>query len=283
MITGFSFRNLASSYVGSLDLPLRGGTSGLQVVDVEGLTPVNTNIITMDRALRSGSDVLGARPQSRNLVVTMAFNQSNPEGKSIYDIRNDAYKWFAPGAHLEIRIDRSGDLKALETRGYVETVEANIFGTEPLLQVSILCPESFLHEATPTTGGIFVDSGLLYIHTLRSTSSIRYGYVLQISDAVPSMDRVWYVKHSVDGMSEEEVRFDLTGTSATSLTYSTVSGDRYLRLVTPDGTIDRPDLITPSDPWPQMSQGVNQVKVGPTSHNASFSTSIEYRRLYPGI
>lgn len=282
MITGFRIRNTANPAAGTLTLPLRDGGSGLQILQVDGLTPVNTHVISQDRALRPGSDVLGARPQTRNIVFTIGYSPNYVDGRNIYDLRDHLYSWFNAGSHVVIEVTREG-YQDVKTEGYVETLEANIFGSDPLVQISLYCPESYFEAIEPEVSTLDIEPGFAYVHTTTSQYPIPYGFKVVVSDVIPDMNRSWYIRRMSGDFPEEEFRFDLTGSNATSFEYSTVRGDRYLEVTDQDGSRSRPDLIQPSSPWPLIMPGTTKIRIAPVGGGAAFSVKMSRVRLFGGL
>lgn len=282
MITGFKIQNLGYISQGVLDLPLLAPGMGLKVLRVEGLTPVNSTISTMDRALRAGSDVLGARPQSRNLVFTIGYDLRAAGDKSISDLRDLSYRYFSNGAHLRITVE-STNKEDVYTHGYVESVEANIFGTDPLLQISILCPESYFEAVEPITTSYGLDPGLYYIRNYTHTQNNELGFRVKMTKrGSSSLSTKKTITQLIDGNLIRDVELDFSGVSnLEEIIYDSTPGRKTLEQRTPSGTERRIDLLDVGDSWITILPGVNRIEIRTQAQGCNIETQIT--RRYNGL
>lgn len=114
---------------------------GLLVTHVDGLGPVKGDILRTKLATRDGSRTNGARAEERNIVMELTFTLA----PLIEDARHNTYKFFALKRDLDIRIKT--DYRTLETFGYVETNEPDIWSEHEKTQISIICPDPWLYDA----------------------------------------------------------------------------------------------------------------------------------------
>lgn len=114
---------------------------GLLVIDVDGLGPVKGDIHRTDLATRHGSKVNSARAEERNIVMTLRFTFA----PQIEDSRQLTYKYFPLLRPLNFTIKT--DNRTLETVGYVEKNEPEIFEETETTEISIICEDPWLYDA----------------------------------------------------------------------------------------------------------------------------------------
>lgn len=142
MINGFTFTNFRGD---SIDVDLRRPeVSGFLIKDVTGLGPAKATINSTEVATYDGSFFNSSRLESRNIIFTIGF-VSTETGEMIEDIRQKSYKFFA--IKREVTIIVKTDNRWLETTGYVESNEPEIFSQEESAQISIICPDPYFYEA----------------------------------------------------------------------------------------------------------------------------------------
>lgn len=134
----------------SLKLELtRPERSGLIIQSIEGLGPTKATINTSETATMDGSLFNSARASNRNIVITFALMFA----PTIEDSRHKIYKYFP--VKKRVRLDVETDTRLVYTHGYVETIEPNIFSNQETVQVSLVCPDAYFHEAEQTASGFY--------------------------------------------------------------------------------------------------------------------------------
>lgn len=132
------------NYLGdSIELVLtRPDTSGFIIKSIEGLGPAKANINTSDISTNDGGMFNSSRLDKRNITLDLEFYQSPKE--SIEDIRQKSYKYFPIKRKVYLTIET--DNRVLETEGYVESNEPNIFSKNEGSSISIICPDPYLYS-----------------------------------------------------------------------------------------------------------------------------------------
>lgn len=125
----------------------RPDKSGLIVKSVEGLGPAKANINVTDISTSDGGIFNSSRLDKRNIVMNLGFLQSSTE--SIEDIRQKTYMYFPikKKVHLTIVTDNH----TLETDGYIESNEPDIFSQNEGCSISIICPVPFFYSKNDNT------------------------------------------------------------------------------------------------------------------------------------
>lgn len=121
---------------------MRPEKSGFIVKSIEGLGPVDAVVNMTDTATHNGSLYNSARLNRRDIVMNLGFFQTGYE--SIADIRRKSYKYFPLMKNVHILIET--EKTVLETNGYVQSNQPNIFSSEEGCSVVIQCEDSFLYS-----------------------------------------------------------------------------------------------------------------------------------------
>lgn len=114
---------------------------GVAVKSVDGLSATKASINTTELALTDVAIFNGARAGMRNLKLKLA-PLSYPD---IETTRQRIYSWFQIKQPMSVYINT--DKRRVRTEGYVESVEADIFSKDEEINVSILCPDAYWHDA----------------------------------------------------------------------------------------------------------------------------------------
>lgn len=116
--------------------------SGFIIKSIDGLGPAKANINTADIATNDGSIFNSSRLDKRNITLDLEFFQTDTE--SIEDIRQKTYKYFPVKQRVYVTVET--DNHTLETEGYVESNEPNIFSANEGTNISIICPDPFFYS-----------------------------------------------------------------------------------------------------------------------------------------
>lgn len=145
MIKSITVKNYLNKEI-TLELT-RPDKSGLIVKSVEGLGPAKANINVTDISTSDGGIFNSSRLDKRNIVMNLGFLQSSTE--SIEDIRQKTYMYFPikKKVHLTIVTDNH----TLETDGYIESNEPDIFSQNEGCSISIICPVPFFYSKNDNT------------------------------------------------------------------------------------------------------------------------------------
>ena len=112
--------------------------SGLLITSIDGLGPVKATINMTDIPTSDGSVFNSARLNSRNIVIKAKFTSAS----SIEEARHLSYRYFPVKSKVKIQVVT--DTRTVETEGYVESNEPDIFYEMSGCQISIVCPSAFM-------------------------------------------------------------------------------------------------------------------------------------------
>jgi hypothetical protein len=143
---------------------MRPESSGLIIVDVQGLGPAKSNINVRENATISGSIFNSAKTPSRNIVLTLQFSEMYDSAgmmvSTIEQTRLRTYRYFP--TESQIRLDVRTDEGTFYIYGYVESNEATIFSIRSGCVISILCPDPFFRSDTGYREDIINPIGRLF-------------------------------------------------------------------------------------------------------------------------
>lgn len=120
----------------------RPESSGFVITSIEGLGPVSASINTTKVATNDGSMFNSALLDERNIVMSLIFLDDG--NRTIEDIRHETYKYFPIKRNVHLLIKT--DTRTLETDGYVESNEPDIFSSQESTSISIICPDPFFYS-----------------------------------------------------------------------------------------------------------------------------------------
>lgn len=115
--------------------------NGVVCTDIQGLGPVKAEL-DLSKASSGGAHFLGSYIGTRNIVITLEL--SNSKRKTVEEAREEIYYLFDIGREVGLTIE--SDSKIGSTKGYVESVDPDIFSKKPTLQISILSDPYFVDE-----------------------------------------------------------------------------------------------------------------------------------------
>ena len=143
------FIRVMNSNAEILELPIKGAkNTGLIVTNVEGLGPPQADVQLRQYTTMHGSKYQNAFIKSRNIVLTMLYeNVYDNDGRITSDIENArllSYNFFGTSKKIRIRIKTNE--KDVYTDGYVESYEPVIFSNRTGCTVSVICPDPMFYN-----------------------------------------------------------------------------------------------------------------------------------------
>lgn len=112
--------------------------SGLLITSIDGLGPSKASINMSEYAAIDGQSFNSARLSGRNIVIHALYSDVN---NSIEEARLLSYKMFP--IKSKVKIKAIADNRTVETEGYVESNEPDIFSKRSGCQISILCEDAY--------------------------------------------------------------------------------------------------------------------------------------------
>lgn len=278
--------------------------SGLIVRSISGLGPPKANINSTDLATADGALYSSARASTRNIVFNLQFMFA----PTIEDSRQLTYKYFPLKKLVKIEVET--DNRSLETSGYVESNQPDIFSKEETTQISILCLNPFFYDPDlSTTQFATVTPTFEFPFSNESTTEnlIEFGTInldtRSTIDYVGDVDTgVLITIHALGSVSgyltiynvetQEKMVVDLAKIktligkdygSGDDIIISTVSGDKYVQVLHDGKYTNAIAAIEKLADWFQVSVGRNIFNFTVTKGIENLVMSFSYRNAYGGI
>lgn len=278
--------------------------SGLIVRSISGLGPPKANINSTDLATADGALYSSARASTRNIVFNLQFMFA----PTIEDSRQLTYKYFPLKKLVKIEVET--DNRSLETSGYVESNQPDIFSKEETTQISILCLNPFFYDPNPSvTQFATVTPAFEFPFSNESTteSLIEFGTInldtRSTIDYIGDVDTgVLITIHALGSVSgsltiynvetQEKMVVDLAKIktligkdygSGDDIIISTVSGDKYVQVLHDGKYTNAIAAIEKLADWFQVSVGRNIFNFTVTKGIENLVMSFSYRNAYGGI
>jgi hypothetical protein len=260
-----------------------GGLAALdpvQIKNIDGLGPVPASVNTIQYGSVDGEFYNDSTVGKRNIVLTVGINPNWAE-QSIEEIRQIMYTYFLPKSKITLRFN-STHMAEVAIDGVVETFEPNLFAKTPEYQISIICPKpDFIATTSTIETGVTLpinDEGFSLID-YQGTSET--GFVLTVSSADLSSGAEFRAYNQAPDLN---VFIGTPGiTPSYSFVWSTVSGDKYARLIPTAGglVVNALNKITAGSQWFPLRQGLNTFQVQTTTPGLDWS--LEYFAHYGGL
>lgn len=278
--------------------------SGLIVRSISGLGPPKANINSTDLATADGALYSSARASTRNIVFNLQFMFA----PTIEDSRQLTYKYFPLKKLVKIEVET--DNRSLETSGYVESNQPDIFSKEETTQISILCLNPFFYDPNPSVTQFATVTPTFefpFSNESISESLIEFGTInldtRSTIDYFGDVDTgVLITIHALGSVSgsltiynvetQEKMVIDLAKIktligkdygSGDDIIISTVSGDKYVQVLHDGKYTNAIAAIEKLADWFQVSVGRNIFNFTVTKGIENLVMSFSYRNAYGGI
>lgn len=263
-----------------MSLPILGATtkSSLLIQKITGLNPPQANLFIGDYA-RDGGIYQGRRVGNRNPVLTVTLNPNPALGETIQSQREALYKAFmdplvdADFIKLNL-VDEDESVRYLI--GYAEKFETEIFDSENMAQISVICPDPYI-RANSETVLTNVPGWTTVPFTYDGTAETGFFVEIHVTATTPRI--ILDNNNKVMVIERPSVAGDI-------IRVNTTPGSRYVYYV--DGSLVETSIIgylTPTSPWLQLHSQANVMKVyGTTTSDLVASIQhLRYTSSYWGV
>lgn len=239
----------------------RAETDLLQVLDVQGVEPVNAAINTSPFGSVDGEDYVGSSVGKRNIILVL---HPNPDWMTwTYEkLRKLVYSYFMPKMRIRL-VFESDDTVPVEISGYVEGIAPNIFTKDPEYHISIICPQPYFTalEETIVAGSTirYGDAPVLieYAGNIEAGISIQ---VSRVSDPNPVLIGVQIGNPAISYLT-----VDATVDPTKYFELSSLPMRKYVRnIAAADGALTSLlsfAHIVEGEGWPLLQPGENELSV----------------------
>lgn len=259
-----------------LVIPMYDGDEGFFFDDIDGLDPVDAQIVSSSFANVDGEQYQSSRRGSRNLIFKMGVDVSQVNG-SVGDLRRKLMGFLMPKSTVTLRFFDTA-YPAVDIVGVVEKFDWPLFVQEPDVTLSIICHQSdfvdlmtvaVVDETTPT----LINTLIEYPGSIET--GIRF-YML----ADRALDGFTiYHRNAAGLLSSLEFAYSLIAGDLVEI--CTISGEKEVML-TRAGT--RSSIMfakAPYSSWINLFPGTNYISV--VAEGAAIEYSLEYVNRYGGL
>lgn len=279
--------------------------SGLIVQQIEGLGPGKADINIGDFTLQDGGVYNSARMSPRNITITL----KPLDIPSVEQNRIKIYKYFQLKKKTKILVDT--DTRKVETEGYIESIEPDIFSDDETVVISIICPDPYLYEqggASTVFSGVaplfefpfennsttenLIEFGEIRLDTratLNYKGDMDTGVVVSIAATgecsnitIYNVDTLEYMKIDVDKIKK------ITGKAFgdhDELLISTYPNNKYVRLLRDGFLTNVITAINKNADWFKLSSGDNVFSFSTDDGEGekNLIVTFSYRNAYGGV
>lgn len=270
--------------------------SAYQVINIDGLNPVNANIYTSDVAFMDGQRYKNSKLEMRNIVLTIRINGD------VEANRLTLYRYL--GTKKRCKVLYSNGSREVYIEGYVESNEVPLFTASEEMQVSIVCPDpyfrqlqaihtdmssvmpkfQFIHPTSKATeftaeGVEFSSYSDVHKANIINVGEVETGFTVQIKSSGTVVNPQIY-----NDDTKKFMRFNLTMLDGEILTISTVRGHKSAVLTKQTGSVQ--NVISTFDvnsTWLQLETGDNIFGYNATSGVDYMFLTFEHETLYEGV
>lgn len=260
-----------------LSLPLEDDSSGLRVVEIEGLDPVKATLVSSSFANMDGEEYQSSRREPRNIKLKIELDPVG-ETDTVYGLRKQIYKFFMPKSEVSFRLYMIDGLE-VDIVGRVETCETALFTQEPTVEISVMCFKPDFYELTPELVPGTTTSGEVPI-TIDYAGSIETGIqlTLNVDRSLPEFS-VYHVPPNDETKTMDFDNFPLVAGDV--LTISTVRGAKGATLTRAGVTTSVLYGISPQSNWIELQPGTNTIRV--YAEGADIPLTIQYQNKHGGL
>lgn len=264
-------------------------TQNYAIIGVQGLTPPVTAVNTSTGGTLDGTFHNLSRVEQRNIVITIHLNGD------IERNRQNLYKVF--NLKKPCMIYFRNENRDVKIKGYVETLEGDLFENGETIQISIICPRPYFEDANT----IYTElSKILKIFqfpfalsepvemasiteypqcSVINTGDVECGCLIdvEIDEAVTNLNLYNTTK-------QEYLSFEYEFAANDEVIISTISGEMFAKLIRNGTEINLLNYIKNNSTWFKLEVGENIFTFSVTSGSVD-SVSMQFitANLYGGV
>lgn len=268
----------------AFELPILGVTpkSSLLIQKVTGLNPPDRNLFIGDYS-QDGGIYQGRRVGNRNVVFTINLNPNPALGETVSSLRESLYKAFidpqVDGDHLKLTFhDETGRERYLV--GYCEKFETEIFDSESMCQISMICPDPYLRDNIDTIL-VSTPGWVQFPYTYEGTAET--GFIVNIHITTSTNAVTLFNNGKLMKLIYPDTATYLVGDV---ITINTIRGQRSITLTRSSITTSIVSHLTSESQWLELHSVANTMRVygGNNANNIVANIKyLKYTSAYWGI
>lgn len=299
----------ATNYLGeSVKIVLSEGEPehGMVIKKITGLGPPKANINMTNLATMDGSIFNSAIVNKRNININMLFTFA----PKIEDSRQRTYKYFPIKQPVKLLIET--DNRIVETFGFVETNEPDIFSKDESNQITLVCADPYFYSAENGGTNITIFAGVYSLFEFEFENDSIEEPLLEFGLIENETEKAIYY----DGDSEIGITIYIhaigesgsvtiynTGTRETmiinadkiealtgssiivgdDIIITTMRGDKKIGLVRNGQYINILNALDRNSDWFQLAKGENTFAYSAEYGSENLQFRIENRIIYEGV
>lgn len=258
----------------TLTLPLDDSGSYL-VKDIEGLDPVDAQIVTNSFAGQDGEEEQSSRRGKRNIIFKLGYNAPN-----VRALRQQLYGFFMPKSHVTMRFYAEDlDMFYVTIDGTIETFKSPMFAKDPEAMISIICVEPDFQDPEPVAWhGDTVTTDFQWL--LTNAGSIETGFVMTMN-ITDSIAGVTIHHRTTAGGPMNDLMIVSPFIAGDLLTISTVPGNKYVTRTRSGVKVSLMYDVDRDSVWTLLYPGKNYFRVN--AGTAGISYTVQYTNKYGGL
>lgn len=259
-----------------LTLPLTDYSEGYILENVEGLDPVDAQLVFSSFAQQDGTQFQSAQRENRFLTFNIGF-EPNYVSTSVRDLRRRLYSFLMPKSNVRLRFYEDDGL-VVEIAGRVEKHQAPRFTKDPDSIVNITCNLPDFVDLTPVTVSGNTTAGTTTTdHNYLGSSETGFVFQMNVDRTISGFT----IYNSPADNSLRSLIFATPMVAGDIIKISTVPGDKYAKLTHLGVETSVLYGVNTASEWLKLYQGINQLRV--SLAGAVIPWTIDYTTKYGGL
>lgn len=255
-----------------LTLQLGDTSNGINVLNVTGLDPVKATFASSSFANQPGAVFQSSRRDTRNITLQLGIDP-DPAVTTVRSLRQTIYNFFRSESEVNLTFYFDDTTDPYVIDGRVETCGSNMFTTDPVVDISIICFNPDFYDPVPVTVNGVGDMSNVHI-AYEGTSPTGFIFTINIQSDV-SQFTIYYTDINANTTTFEFAAGLLTGDV---VTINTVRGNKGATLLRAGVTSSILYGVSPQSVWPELVPGDQWLQVW--AEGTAFPISFQYTKLF---
>jgi hypothetical protein len=241
-----------------LTLNMEEDNSGYQVADIDGLDPVDANLVSTSYANADGEQFQSAKRGPRNIQFKLDLDPDF-DLNTYTTLRKGLYTYFMPKSQVDLRFYTSTGLY-VDITGHVEDFKSPRFEQDPQVNISVMCfkPDFIDPRIIKIEGGSVSTTVPLEIN-YPGPGTVETGTVITLNLNRDLEEFSIYNMSQAGDLSQLDFTGDLL--DGDQLVISSLRGNKGITLTRAGVSSSYLYGRTPQSGWIQLSEGINEFRV----------------------
>lgn len=258
-----------------LTLPLQN-PSGYIIKDILGIDPVDATFSSTSLANVDGEQIQASRRGMRNIVLKLKYNPDYVHS-SVRQLRTRLYSFFTTETEVNLRFYMLDGL-TVDIVGRVESFDSPLFTQDPVVDISIVCPDpDFLEMEEVEVDGFTVATTSEFTIDYEGTVPTGILFTLNVDRSLTAFT----IYHRPPDTVLRTFDFAASLVNADVLTINTVVGSKAITLTRAAAQSSLLYGKTPQSPWIELMPGENKFRIYAVGAGIPFT--ISYKPRHGGL